>query len=190
MSQDEYFEWQKKCISEMLRVTRHHVFYNIQLLRNNKVALFKLFGFFHDKIKDVVIWDKLSAEPAMGAGVLNSVFEFVIVFSNSEPEKRSFSDVDWRGTVNNIIRNKKHFNTKIAIEQNHSAVMPLNLPRKILSIWSKEGDLIFDPFSGTGTTAIACIKEKRRFIGCEIDKTYFDNSIKRIDAEKSKILLF
>ena len=43
---------------------------------------------------------------------------------------------------------------------------------------------------GSGTTAIACIKEKRHFIGFELNKEYFDKAVKRINAEKSQLLLF
>jgi len=42
LSMDEYFEWQKQCISEMIRISKHYVFYNIQMITGNKVALLKL----------------------------------------------------------------------------------------------------------------------------------------------------
>ena len=76
----EYFEWQKKCITEMIRVSSDYVFYNIQMLTGNKVALFKLFGYFAENIKEVLIWDKMYAEPAISSGVLNSQFEYIIIF--------------------------------------------------------------------------------------------------------------
>ena len=41
--------------------------------------------------------------------------------------------------------------------------------------WSNKGDTVFDPFMGSGTTGFASIHNDRKFIGCEIDKTYFDN---------------
>jgi len=46
---------------------------------------------------------------------------------------------------------------------------------------SKEGDLVFDPFMGSGTTGVSSLKHNRRFIGCEIDKEYFTGSLKRIE---------
>lgn len=48
---------------------------------------------------------------------------------------------------------------------------------------SKENDLIFDAFSGSFTTAIACLKTNRRFIGCELDPVYFEKACERIEEE-------
>jgi DNA modification methylase len=48
-------------------------------------------------------------------------------------------------------------------------------------------ELIFDPYSGSGTTATAALIESRSYLGCEVSKKYFEASIKRIEAE-NKIL--
>lgn len=63
-----------------------------------------------------------------------------------------------------------------------------------LMIWcvvehTEKGDLILDPFMGSGTTAVACIKTERNFIGFEIDKGYYEIACKRIEAEKSQMRL-
>lgn len=58
-------------------------------------------------------------------------------------------------------------------EGKHPAVFPFQLPNDCILSWSNEGDLVFDPFTGSGTTASAALCNNRRFIGCEIDKTYF-----------------
>lgn len=55
----------------------------------------------------------------------------------------------------------------------HPAVFPYKLAEDIIVSFSNEGDTVFDPFLGSGTTLFASLKNKRRFIGCEIDKTYF-----------------
>ena len=49
---------------------------------------------------------------------------------------------------------------------------------------------ICDPFMGSGTTAVACIKEKRHFIGFELNKDYYDKACQRIDAEQRQLTLF
>ena len=53
----------------------------------------------------------------------------------------------------------------------------------------KEGYIV-DPFMGSGTTAIAAIKEKRHFIGTELNKEYFDKAVRRIKAEQAQLTLF
>ena len=61
---------------------------------------------------------------------------------------------------------------------------------KCLLDYSKEGDLILDCFSGSGTTAIACHRLKRRFICIEKDKTYWEASVKRLEEEQRQGTLF
>lgn len=63
------------------------------------------------------------------------------------------------------------------------ATYSLDLPLKALKILSWENDIILDPFSGSGTTAIACKKMKRNYIGFEISKKYYEISKKRISQE-------
>ena len=71
---------------------------------------------------------------------------------------------------NNIWKYTVGFNIN---EGKHPAVFPYQLAEDQLKTWSNEGDLVFDPFTGSGTTASAALCNNRRFIGCEIDKTYF-----------------
>lgn len=71
----------------------------------------------------------------------------------------------------------------------HPTQKPVKLIEYLLSIHSNEGDIILDPFMGSGTTAIAAINTNRNFIGFELDKNYYDICINRI-AEKNKINLF
>lgn len=63
----------------------------------------------------------------------------------------------------------------------HATQKPVRLIERLLAIISCEGDIILDPFSGSASTAIACINTKRNYIGFEIDKEYYDLSIKRIN---------
>ena len=55
---DDYFENQRILINELLRITKKHVIYNVQMLGNNKIDFLKLLGCFSDKIKDIIIWKK------------------------------------------------------------------------------------------------------------------------------------
>lgn len=55
--------------------------------------------------------------------------------------------------------------------------------------WSQPGETVCDPFVGSGQTGIACMKLQRRFIGCEINKDYFELAKLRINEEKTRPLL-
>lgn len=72
----------------------------------------------------------------------------------------------------------------------HPTQKPTDLIREFLLVSSNKQDLILDPFMGSGTTAIACIKEDRRFIGSEISKEFYELANKRIEYETAQTKLF
>lgn len=77
-----------------------------------------------------------------------------------------------------------------AMLSEHCAAFPLELPRWAIIVYSNENDLILDPFMGSGTTAIACIKENRHFIGFELDEGYYKKACTRIEKERMQLTLF
>jgi len=72
----------------------------------------------------------------------------------------------------------------------HPTQKPVDLLRYLVLTYTNEGDTVLDNCMGSGTTAIACIKEKRHFIGFELNKEYFDMACKRIDNEQRQLTLF
>lgn len=68
-------------------------------------------------------------------------------------------------------------------DRNHSTQKPLKLIERIVKASSNEGMLVLDPFMGSGTTAVIAQKLKRRFIGFEIDKKYYNYSISRLSQK-------
>ena len=72
----------------------------------------------------------------------------------------------------------------------HPTQKPVDLLRYLIRTYSNEGDTILDNCMGSGTTAVACIKEKRHFIGFELNKEYYDKACRRIDAERRQLSLF
>ena len=62
----------------------------------------------------------------------------------------------------------------------HPTQKPIRLLSHILTLASMPGDTIYDPFMGVGSTGVAAINLKRTFIGCEINKTYYDAACKRL----------
>lgn len=66
------------------------------------------------------------------------------------------------------------------IDKSHPTEKPIELMKWCLELATNEGDTIFDPFMGSGTTGVACVQTGRNFIGCEIDEGYFKIAEKRI----------
>lgn len=69
---------------------------------------------------------------------------------------------------------------QVSIEEGHPTQKPYKLINPLIELVSKEGDIIFDPFMGSGSTGVSAIDRKRRFIGCEIDTEYFGLSSRRL----------
>ena len=72
----------------------------------------------------------------------------------------------------------------------HDSQKPVGLFQTLISQSSKKSETILDPFMGSGTTAIAAIREKRNFIGFELNKEYYDKACKRIKLEQAQLTLF
>lgn len=66
----------------------------------------------------------------------------------------------------------------------HPTQKPVDLLRWLIRTYTNEGEIVLDNCIGVGSTAVACIKENRRYIGYEIDKVYFDLAIERIEKMK------
>ena len=85
-----------------------------------------------------------------------------------------------------------HFNT--AYHERTAGLHPtqkgLDLMRYLVKTYSNEGETIFDGYMGSGTTAIACISEKRKYIGSELNKEYFDIATKRTEDAQLQTSLF
>ena len=65
-------------------------------------------------------------------------------------------------------------------EYPHPCPVPVELMERIIKLTTNEGDLVVDPFAGSGSTGVACVNTNRRFIGFEIDTLYADMANERI----------
>lgn len=74
------------------------------------------------------------------------------------------------------------------IGQEHPAGFHVNLPLSCIS--SCNGEIILDPYMGSGTTAIAALEKNKKFIGIELSKKYFDIACKRIEDAQRQVTLF
>ena len=68
---------------------------------------------------------------------------------------------------------------------NHSAAFPVSLPEWFIKLFTREDDIVLDPFMGSGTTAVAAIKLNRHFIGVEMEEEYYKHAIKRVNNTRS-----
>lgn len=83
-----------------------------------------------------------------------------------------------------------HFDKEHCNDAWHPTQKPVDLLRYLIRTYTNEGDTVLDNCMGSGTTAVACIKEKRHWIGFELNRDYFDRACQRIDTEKRQLTLF
>ena len=168
---DEYNKVHTEVLKELLRVS-DLIIYNIQIVTGSKRSIFKMIGEFANNLKDIIIWDKGYGQPALQNQVLNRRTELILVFEKDYPISRQFRKRGTfkRGTLDDIWEIKRERSK----EKGHGAVFPQELVAKILENFSKEGDVIYDPFMGTGTTALVARRLNRKFIGSEISEKYIE----------------
>ena len=71
----------------------------------------------------------------------------------------------------------------------HGATYPVALADRIIKIYSKEGDIVFDPFVGVGTTVVSAYRQKRSGIGIELNERFYQIANNVLNKEKKKIPL-
>lgn len=117
-------------------------------------------------------WNKTNAVPLNARiNYLSNAREYFICFCKGK--KGVFHSYYDKGTYDYPIVSGK--------ERNHPTQKPVSLMRDLILTHSNEGDVILDPFMGSGTTGVACINTKRDFIGIELNEEYFRIAEKRIN---------
>jgi len=150
-----------------------YVFMNVQSISNNKIALIDVLYHNKDIYADTIIWDKIHGQPAMAENVMNSVFEYVHIFSKKA--NRAIGTIRFRGTVDNILHLQSQ--RKNEYSDIHNATFSVELASHFIRNFAKES--VLDQFGGTGTTLIACEQTNRTCYMMELDPKYCDVIRKR-----------
>ena len=110
--------------------------------------------------------------------------EIWLSFNRVKTNNRTFNLPEGQSFLSNVLEFAKD------TDGFHPTQKPVALIRRLVLTYTNDGDTVLDNCMGSGTTAIACIKEKRRFIGFELSKEYYDKACKRIKAEQAQLTLF
>ncbi|KKM83996.1 hypothetical protein LCGC14_1303600, partial [marine sediment metagenome] len=137
-------------------------------------------------------WDLPTKETYMKLCKIPLKYEFVRQeYENLRQEYENLRQEyeNLRYTFNNQKTHHSVWNYEIEKKQGHLTPKPIDLIKNIILHSSNQNDLILDPFVGSGTTAIACIRTGRNYIGMEIDKNSCEIANKRIEYELSQLKL-
>lgn len=100
--------------------------------------------------------------------------------------------IEWARPIWYGIRESATLNAAEAREQKderHIAALQLETVRRCVLLWSNAGDLVLDPFAGIGTTGYVAVQNDRRFIGCELKRSYFEAACRNIANAQSRLTL-
>lgn len=188
MEEEEYYNFIKLVITELIRITKYYSFLNFQLLSNNKRTYLQIMSDFKDNIKDIIIWSKDNAQPSP-YGCLTSTFEFILILTKKEfAVKKKFERCNFQHKyLTNMIKGPNASSDKIK-NINHKAVFPRYIPRWFIKNFAQENDIIFDPFAGSNTTGKVAKELGFNFLGFEINPDYIKSSNYRTSQESLKII--
>ena len=122
--------------------------------------------------RNLVVWNKGGAVGGGGdtSRCLKRTWELIQVYRNGPtPRPRGESVVTFKASPH--------------LYKSHQCAKPVDLMVWIIETFTKQGDVVFDPFMGSGTTGVACVKTGRKFVGYEIDPSFFAIASERIHGE-------
>ena len=89
---------------------------------------------------------------------------------------------DSKGTIPTCVWEKNNHTLSREYCKWHPTQKPFFILERVIKAYTNEGDTVLDFFSGSGSTAISSLNTDRGFIGCELDKEYYDKSLERIET--------
>lgn len=175
---EEYFEFLKDSLTTNLEHC-YECYYNIGLIGMNKRPVIEFLYEFRNQYKDLLYWIKDNqGVPDPNEGHLQNRAELILIFSKHDNSKtirhHTFS---LNLPLSNIITGPKQQRNEFSLI--HRATFPLYLPSHVIDNCTYEGDIILEPFAGTGTTIIAAEQKARKCFAVEIDPHYVDVILQR-----------
>lgn len=202
-SDNEYIDWTISLFNGFDRVLKHDgvILYNLsyssELTHLMWLVLADIIRKTNFTIADSIVWKKKNASPnSSSKNKLTRICEFVFVFcrkneistfeTNKKIKSKRPSGQPMYENIYNLIEAKNNDN----VTDIHKATFSTELVRKLILIYINKKSIIYDPFMGTGTTAIASIIEGHDYIGSEISKNYIKYSEKRISTYQNQLRIF
>jgi site-specific DNA-methyltransferase (adenine-specific) len=141
-----------------------------------------------------IIWNKAASAAGSTAWgswkspanpTLRDVHEYILVFSKGAFSRKNPHRRESTVSKEEFLEFTKSvwtFPAESARQVSHPAPFPVELPYRVLQLYTFQGEVVLDPFMGSGQTAIAALKSRRRYVGYEIDPEYVTLSQTRITA--------
>lgn len=193
-SYKQYLDWCKQWIKECKRVLKPNGTFYLNVINDSEITIraFELMEIatreMMFKLHDTIIWYRYNQQPANTTRQLTNQCEYIFMLrhtsANVELNKKDAYEKNphifetknvgnvWKIPFNSGKRCLSSFGRKETKSKFGHSGFPLELPETCILLSSNEGDVVLDMFMGSGTTAVACVKHNRKFIGFELSKEY------------------
>lgn len=172
-TKENYYDFLVEVVENLLRITKNHIFFNIQTNYYNKTDVYNLIGDWSNYIQNILIWEKSNPLPASGFNITNA-YELIIVFG-----KKPLKALDTY--TKNIITTSVNTETTT---KTHKAVMKQEVSDWIFEKFIPKGSTVIDPMMGLGTTAISAEKHNCSWFGYELIPEYVNLAYERIISNR------
>ena len=175
----EYIKNQKEVIKECLRVLKNDgsLFYNhIDILSEHQTK--HPVWVYDFPIKQVIIWNRKNT-PKLDKSYFFPITEYIFWIQKTENSRTKFN------------RKVSIFNSNIwginpDVKNKFPAPFPKELVKNCVLTTTNKGDIVLDCYSGSGTTALVCVKTSRNYIGIELNPKFIEDTNERIQKELSQ----
>ncbi len=195
---DEYRSFLKRVWAEVKRVLVPGGRAGINLANLGRKPYIPLHAFIVEDMIDLgflmrgeIIWNKASSgSPSTAWGswlsaqnpTLRDIHEYILVFSKGMFARRNLGRKSTisKGEFLEFTKSVWTFSAEPATKVGHPAPFPAELPYRLVQLYTFEGEVVLDPFIGSGQTAIAAVKTKRHYVGYDISQEYVKLAGRRI----------
>jgi site-specific DNA-methyltransferase (adenine-specific) len=194
---NDYLDFISEVLSEIYRVTVAGGRIVVNIANTNRSPYIPLttyytnimekIGFLH---RGIIIWDKgasAGAKTSWGSWLssvnpcLRDINEFILIFSKGQMDRPDKGESTMtRDEFLCYTKSIWRIHTESATKIGHPAPYPVELPYRAINLYSFKGDVVLDPFMGSGTTAVAALKADRHYIGYELNADYIRIAERRI----------
>jgi len=149
-----------------------------------------------------IIWNKASsASPSTAWGswlsaanpILRDVHEYILVFSKEAFDRKNSDEKVSTVTRDNFLEYTKSvwtFPAESARKVGHPAPFPVELPYRLIQLYTFRDEVVLDPFCGSGSTCLAAIKARRHYIGYDVEEKYVRLAEGRIREYREQLPFF
>ena len=200
---EEYCNWTRDLFNEFDRILKPNgvILYNISYGNENPNVMFEAINAVIVQtpfmIGDVIVWKKKAALPNnVSPNHLTRICEFVFVFcrkdeyhtyqGNKQEVSKSRTGQPFYENIFNFVE----ANNNDGVTEFNRATYSTELCEKLLKIYAKDGNVVYDPFMGTGTTAVACKNLGLDCYGSELSAKQVEYALNRLDPLKYNINIY